>query len=70
MAFLTLTGGFARGELSAIELLELYVIELVLLVAFGYLVYRLTLYVIEHRLPGSLDAAERRSDRSGGEGQS
>lgn len=70
LAFLTFTGGLARGEVSAIELLELYVIELVLLAGFGYLVYRLTRYLVEHRLPASLDAVERQSDSSGDEGRS
>lgn len=61
--FLTLVQGYNSSEISIIELAELYVIELVLVVAFGYFVYRLTLYMVEHRLPASLDAIERRTTK-------
>lgn len=61
IAFLTFAQGYDRSEISIIELAELYVIEFVLVVVFGYLVYRLTLYMVEQRLPASLDAIERQS---------
>lgn len=61
ITFLTFAQGYDSSEISTVELVELYVLELVLVVVFGYVVYRLTLYMVEQRLPGSLTAIERQS---------
>lgn len=61
-SFLTFAAGLEQGEVTTIELIELYAIEAVLLAAFAYLVYRLTLFVVEERLPEALDAVESQPD--------
>lgn len=55
LGFLSLTGDIVLGELTPLEFLELYIIELVLIVGFGYGIYRVTLWVVEHRVPVVLD---------------
>lgn len=60
LGFLSLTGDLVLGRVTPLEFLELYVIELVLVVGFGYGLYRLTLWVVRHRLPAELDALEAR----------
>lgn len=67
-SFLTFAAGLEQGEISTIEIVELYAIELVLLTAFAYLVYRLTLYIVEEHLPGALDAVQTGSDQGEGRG--
>lgn len=63
LSFLSFAEGFESEELSALELVELYVIEAVVVLAFAYIVYRLTLFFVEERLPESLDAlAEETED--------
>lgn len=53
-------GDLALGQVTPVELLELYVIELVLFIGFAYGIYRLTLYLVVHRAPASLDSLEFR----------
>lgn len=66
-SFLTFAAGLQQGQISTIELIELYAIEFVVLTAFAYLVYRLTLYVVEEHLPEALDAVNE-SDPGEGRG--
>lgn len=49
LEFLVLSGDITLSEITLLEFLELYLIDLVLLVGFGYTVYRLTLWVVENR---------------------
>ena len=55
LEFLILTGDLALSEISLLEFLELYLIDLVLFVLLGYGVYRLTLWMIKNQLPAALD---------------
>ncbi|GCF12928.1 hypothetical protein Harman_08630 [Haloarcula mannanilytica] len=55
LEFLILSGDLALNEISLIEFLELYLIDLVLFVVLGYGVYRLTFWLIENQLPDALD---------------
>ena len=48
----------ALSRLTPVEFLELYLIDLALFAGFGYGIYRLTLWLVEDRLPASLDAIE------------
>lgn len=64
--FLTFAAGLQQGEITTVELVELYAIEFVVLAAFAYLVYRLTLFVVEEHLPEALDAVEPESDSGEG----
>lgn len=71
LGFLILTGDLVLGRLTPLEFLELYLLELIVFVGFGYGLYRLTLWVAAHRLPALLDqhevrdTAEIQSDNSG-----
>lgn len=60
LEFLILTGEVALTEISLLEFLELYIIDLILLVGFGYGVYRLTLWVTDRPLRESVN--ELRAD--------
>jgi hypothetical protein len=60
LGLLILTGDLVLGRITPIEFLELYVIELVLFVVFAYGIYRLTIWLVEHRLPASIAALEAR----------
>jgi len=53
---LILTGDLVLGELTLVALLELYLIDLVAFVALAYVIYRLTLWLVEHR---SLESVEQ-----------
>jgi len=55
LAFLVITGDLVLGRLSLVEFLELYLIDLVIVGAFGYGFYRLTTWIAEHRLPTLLE---------------
>lgn len=55
LGFLVITGDLVLGRVTPLEFLELYIIDLVVLVAVGYGVYRLTIWLVAHRLPASLD---------------
>ena len=55
---LALFGELALGRLTTVEFLELYLLDLALFLGFGYGIYRLTLWLVEHRVPASLDAIE------------
>lgn len=58
LGFLTFTGDLVLSQLTLLEFVELYVLELIVVVAFGYGIYRLTLWVAESRLPVLLDALD------------
>lgn len=62
LGFLTFTGDLVLSQLTLLEFVELYIIELVVVVAFGYGIYRLTLWVAESRLPVLLDALDADDD--------
>ncbi|EMA23781.1 hypothetical protein [Haloarcula argentinensis] len=58
LEFLILTGNLALSEVSLLEIVELYLIDLVLFVLLGYGVYRLTFWLIKDRLPDTLDTVD------------
>ncbi|MFC7134651.1 MULTISPECIES: hypothetical protein [Salinibaculum] len=58
LSFLTVTGDIAAGQLTPLELLELYLLDLALLLVVGYLLYRLLMRLVVHDLSASLDALE------------
>lgn len=65
IGFLMLAGGLVLGELSVIELLELYILELILFTVGSYLLIRFREYLVKERLPKTVDKSdERRSDDS------
>jgi len=55
---LTAFGDLAVGRLSLVELLELYIIELLVIGGLTYGIYRLTLWLVENELPQAVDAIE------------
>ncbi|EMA29973.1 hypothetical protein [Haloarcula japonica] len=55
LEFLILSGNLALSEISLLEFVELYLIDLVLFVLLGYGVYRLTFWLIKDQLPDALD---------------
>jgi hypothetical protein len=55
LGFLVITGDLVLGRVTPLEFLELYIIDLVVLAVVGYGVYRLTIWLVAHRLPESLD---------------
>jgi len=69
LSLLTATTTIPTGELTPVVLLELYLLELVVLVAVGYFLYRLSLRLASEELPDSLDAlAESESSGESEEG--
>ncbi|MDS0222196.1 hypothetical protein NDI54_12630 [Haloarcula sp. S1AR25-5A] len=58
LEFLILSGDLALNEISLLEFLELYLIDLVLFVVLGYGVYRLTFWLIENQLPDALESLD------------
>lgn len=68
--FLVFTGDLERGEVTVIELVELYFIEFVLLAAFAYAMYRMMTIVVDKHLPESLDALEELAQDEGGQSAS
>lgn len=62
LEILILSGDIVLSQVTPLEFFELYLVDLALLIGFGYGVYRLTLWLVEHRLPASLDALEAASD--------
>lgn len=58
LGFLVITGDLVLGRVTPLEFLELYVIDLTVILVVGYAVYRLTLWLVAHRLPASLDALD------------
>lgn len=58
LGFLVVSGNLVLGRVTPLEFIELYVIELLIFATFGYGLYRLTIWVAEHRLPALLDALE------------
>lgn len=65
LAFLAFTGDLLLGRVTPLELLELYVIELVSVAVLAYGLYRLVRVLIVHRLPRTLDTLG--DDESGAE---
>lgn len=64
---LVLLGDIEFADLTTIELLELYLLDMVLLVGFAYAVYRVTLYIIESHLPDALDAFDTETQNTTGD---
>jgi len=60
LGFLSYTGDLVLGRVTPLEFIEIYIIELIVIGGLGYGIYRLTLWVAEHRLPAVLDALEDR----------
>jgi len=58
LEFLILSGDLALNEISLLEFVELYLIDLLLFVVLGYGVYRLTLWLIKNQLPDALDTVD------------
>lgn len=58
IGFLLLTEDLRLGRLSLLEYLELYIIDLIVVSAVAYGIYRLTLRLVEDQLPASLDAID------------
>lgn len=58
LAALVLLGDLALGRISLFDFLELYIIDLTLFVGLAYGIYRLTFWVVETRLPESLETLE------------
>ncbi|KAA9398722.1 hypothetical protein Har1130_10940 [Haloarcula sp. CBA1130] len=58
LEFLILSGDLALSEISLLEFLELYLIDLLLFVLLGYGVYRLTFWLIKDQLPEALDTVD------------
>jgi hypothetical protein len=57
---LILFGDLTLSEISLIEFLELYIIDLIVFVGLAYGIYRLTLWLVENRLAVSLNTHEAR----------
>lgn len=55
---LTATRSVAIGQLTVVEAVELYLIEVVVFAVFSYLLYRLTLYTIRRPMTESVQADE------------
>jgi hypothetical protein len=51
-------GDLALGRISLVHFLERYVLDLFLFVVLAYGVYRLTLWLVRHRVPGALTVLE------------
>ena len=62
LAFLLVAEGLVFGELSVVELLELYVIELLLLAGGAYLLFRLLGYSVDAHLLDGLDGLDGDGD--------
>lgn len=62
LMFLVLTGDLVRSEVSPIEFLELYAIELILVAAFTFGLFRLTQYMVHEHLPPSEAEGDERED--------
>jgi hypothetical protein len=58
VGLLVYTGSLILEGVTPLVFLELYLIDLVLVAAFAYGLYRLTRVLVMHRLPESLDALE------------
>lgn len=62
LGFLVITGDLVLGRVTPLEFLELYVIDLTVLLVVGYGVYRLTLWLVTKRLPASLEDDDASAD--------
>jgi len=58
LEILILLGDLELSDISFVEFLELYVIEVIVFAVVAYAIYRLTLWVVETRLPTSIDALQ------------
>jgi hypothetical protein len=65
LGFLLVAEGLVLGELSVVELLELYVVELLLSAAGAYLLFRLLGYSIDSHLLGTPEESEERAGADG-----
>jgi hypothetical protein len=59
---LTFFGDLVLGRVTFVELLELYIIELVVFLGLAYSVYRLTLWAVQEPLPAAIDALDDETD--------
>lgn len=55
LAFFSFTGDVLVQELTLLEIVELYLLDLVVLVGFSYGLYRVVKLLVVHQLPESLD---------------
>jgi uncharacterized BrkB/YihY/UPF0761 family membrane protein len=62
LAFLQFAQAVAIGELSALELVELYLIEMVVFGVAAYLLYRLAIATLEEELPEWIEPVEDEGD--------
>jgi membrane protein implicated in regulation of membrane protease activity len=60
-AVLITTQSVTLGQVSLVQAIELYLVELAFFAGFGYLLYRLTLYAVDRRIR----TVERRDDERG-----
>jgi hypothetical protein len=58
LSALVLLGDLTLGQVTLVEFLELYLIDLVVFVVLAYGVYRLTLWLVEHEELSALDTTE------------
>lgn len=61
--FLVFTGDLILSDVTLLELLELYIIDLMILAGVAYGLYRLVKALVIHRLPESLDTVEEEETR-------
>jgi len=62
VTFLSFTGNALEQELTLLEIVELYLLEVVVLAVFSYGLYRLVEILVVHQLPKSLDEIEERDE--------
>lgn len=60
--FLQWTGDLLIGELTLVEYLELYILELLIFVGFSYALYRLVRVLVVYKLPDAIEGIEDESD--------
>lgn len=58
LEILILFGDLELSQITLVEFIELYIIDLVLFSGLAYGIYRLILWLIEHQLPKSIDTLE------------
>jgi len=64
---LTFFRDLVLGRVTFIELLEPYLVELVVFIGFAYGVYRLTLWAVREPLPTAIEALDEETDADAGE---
>jgi hypothetical protein len=65
VGFLQLVHEVAITDLTPLELVELYLIEMALLAAFAYVIYRVLRWSTGHRLRAALDSLGEADDEDG-----